>query len=425
MPEPPGLRVALLTYRGNPHSGGQGVYVKHLSRALVELGHSVEVFSGQPYPEVDCSLTPVPSLDLYREPDPFRRPQLREFRDWIDALEYGIMCTAGYPEPLTYSLRVRQMLRHRRADFDVIHDNQCLGYGVGRLARDGWPVVATIHHPIHIDRLLELKHSPLRRRIAQRRWFGFLRMQGRVARQLPRVITVSESSARDLGYHMGIRPDRLSVVPLGVDHEVFRPLPDVARVPGRILAMASADVALKGMLPLLEAMARLRRTRAADLLVVARLRLDSEIPATLRRLGLEKAVRFVNGISDEELVGLYAEAEVAVVPSLYEGFSLPAIQAMACGLPLVATTAGALPEVVGGDGETGLLVPPADSVALAAALNLALGDADLRARLAEAGRARALTRFSWKACAEATVVHYRDVIGRPALAPATSPASAA
>jgi glycosyltransferase involved in cell wall biosynthesis len=250
-------------------------------------------------------------------------------------------------------------------------------------------------------------------------------MQGRVARQLPRVLTVSESSARDLAHHMGIRPDRLSVVPIGVDHDIFRPLPDVARVPGRILAMASADVALKGMLPLLEAMARLRRSRPAELVVVARPRQDSQIPATLRRLGLESAVRFVSGISDEELVRLYAEAEVAVVPSLYEGFSLPAIQAMACGLPLVATTAGALPEVVGRDGETGLLVPPGDSAALAAALDRALGDPDLRARLALAGRARALTRFSWKACAEATVEHYRDVIGRPATAPATSAASAA
>jgi glycosyltransferase involved in cell wall biosynthesis len=416
MPAPAGLRVALLTYRGNPHSGGQGVYVKHLSRALGELGHHVEVFSGQPYPDVDGPLVEVPSLDLYRAPDPFRTPRLREFRDWIDALEYGIMCTAGFPEPLTYSLRVRRLLRDRRDDFDVVHDNQCLGYGILQLAREGWPVVATIHHPIHVDRLLELKHSPLKRRLSQYRWFGFLRMQGRVARQLPRVITVSQSSATDLADHMRLRPDRLSVVPVGVDHELFRPLPDVPRVPGRILAVASADIALKGMLPLLEAVARLRRIRPAELIVVARPRRDSQIPATIRRLGLEGVVRLVSGISDEQLVRLYAEAEVAVVPSLYEGFSLPAIQALACGLPLVATTAGALPEVVGRDGETGLLVPPDDPLALAAALDRALTDPDLRSRLALAGRARALQRFSWLACAEATAEHYREVIGRPVAA---------
>jgi glycosyltransferase involved in cell wall biosynthesis len=237
-------------------------------------------------------------------------------------------------------------------------------------------------------------------------------MQGRVARRLPRVVTVSESSARDLVRFMGLQPERLAVVPIGVDQEVFRPLPLVPRIPGRILAMASADVALKGLMPLLEAMAELRRRTPAELVVVARPRRDSEIPAALRRLGLEGAVRFVSGIHDEDLVRLYAEAEVAVVPSLYEGFSLPAVQALACGLPLVATTAGALPEVVGRDGETGLLVAPGDPRALAAALDRALGDEDLRRRLATAGRARAQRRFSWKACAEATVEQYREVIGQ-------------
>ncbi|MFN2466082.1 MAG: glycosyltransferase family 4 protein [Candidatus Dormibacteria bacterium] len=401
-----------MTYRGNPHSGGQGVYVKHLARSLRELGHSVEVFSGQPYPEVDCPLTRVPSLDLYRAPDPFRLPRPREFRDWVDVLEYGIMVTAGFPEPLTYSLRVRRQLAPRRGEFDIIHDNQCLGYGILQLARGGWPVVATIHHPIHVDRQLELLHTrSLKRRLSQRRWFGFLRMQGRVARSLPRVITVSENSAKDLAVHMGLQPDRLAVVPVGVDQELFRPLPEVARVPGRILAMASADVALKGMDPLLQAVARLRRTRDVEVVVVNRPRADSEIPATIRALGLEGAVRFVHGISDDEVVRLYAEAEVAVVPSLYEGFSLPAIQAMACGVPLVATTAGALPEVIGPDRVAGLLVPPGDPTALAAGLDAVLGNTALASRLGAAGRSRALQRFTWRACAEATAAQYREVIG--------------
>src|SRR5688500_5236875 len=146
---PDNLRIALLTYRGNPHSGGQGIYVRYLSRALVELGHTVEVFSGQPYPEVDAgvTLTKVPSLDLYRQPDPFRRPKVSEFRDWIDVLEYVAMCTAAFPEPVTYSLRVARLLRERGDDFDAVHDNQCLGYGILDIAKR-MPTLATIHHPI-------------------------------------------------------------------------------------------------------------------------------------------------------------------------------------------------------------------------------------------------------------------------------------
>jgi glycosyltransferase involved in cell wall biosynthesis len=115
-------------------------------------------------------------------------------------------------------------------------------------------------------------------------------------------------------------------------------------------------------------------------------------------------------VSDERIVELYAEAEVAVVPSLYEGFSLPAVEAMACGVPLVATTGGAIPEVVGDDGSTAVLVPPGDPGALAGALIQVLDDAALRARLAEAGRQRVLTRFTWRACAELTVEHYRAML---------------
>src|SRR3978361_31750 len=109
------MRIALLSYRSKPHCGGQGIYIRHLSRELVALGHSVEVISGQPSPALDpgVALTKVPSLDLYREPDPFRVPKLREFRDRIDVEEFATMCTAGFPEPKTFSSRAARLLRER------------------------------------------------------------------------------------------------------------------------------------------------------------------------------------------------------------------------------------------------------------------------------------------------------------------------
>ncbi len=407
------LRIALLAYRGNPHSGGQGVYVRHLSRELVALGHRVDVWSGPPYPNLDpgVALVPVPSLDLYRPEDPFRTPARHEFRNLIDVAEFGLMCSAGFPEPLTFSLRAWRALRDRGEGYDVVHDNQCLGYGILGIARAGLPVVATVHHPITVDRDLELAAAESwKRRLSLRRWYGFVSMQKRVLRRLPRVITVSESSARDLCRDMGARPAQLAVVPVGVDASHFRPLPDVARVPGRIMTTASADVPLKGLLPLIEAVAKVRTERDAELVVVGRPREGSLVPATLARLGLEGAVHLLGQVDDDRMVELWAEAEVAVVPSLYEGFSLPAVEAMACGTPLVATTAGALPEVVGTDGETALLVPPSDPGALAAAIGRLLDDAALRARIGAAGRARVLDRFTWKATAEATVAEYRRVL---------------
>jgi len=408
------LRIALLAYRGNPHSGGQGVYVHHLSRQLLELGHHVEVFSGQPYPRLadGVPLVEVPSLDLYRPDDPFRVPHPREFRDGIDVLEFALMCTAGFPEPLTFSLRARRVLRPRRGDFDIVHDNQCLGHGILGLARDGFPVVATLHHPIAVDRRLELDQtrSPVRQ-VTLRRWYGFLRMQARVAQRLGRIITVSESSKRDIAQHMGVAPERMAVVPVGVDHEHFRPLPHIGRVPGRIMTTASADVALKGLVPLLEAVAKVRTERDdAHLVVVGKQRDGSTVPATIARLGIEGAVTFASGVDDQRLVELYAEAEVAVVPSLYEGFSLPAIEAMAAGVPLVATTGGALPEVVGSNGDNALTVAPGDPGALATAILRLLAAPRLRERLGGAGRAHVLDRYTWAATARATVEQYRAAL---------------
>jgi glycosyltransferase involved in cell wall biosynthesis len=408
-----GLRIALLAYRGNPHSGGQGVYARYLSRELVSLGHQVEVLAGPPYPVLDpeVGFVPVPSLDLYRQPDPFRVPRPSELRSPIDALEFAIMCTAGFPEPLTFSLRARRLLACRRKDLDLVHDNQGLGRGLLGMMADGWPVLATVHHPITVDRDLDVSHAATwRRRLTLRRWYGFIGMQVRVAGRLPRIITVSESSRRDIMAHMRVPASRLAVVPVGVDHRLFRPMPEVRPVAGRVMTTASADVPLKGLVPLLEALAKVRTERHAELVVVGSPRPESRVQETIERLGLERAVRFVAGVSDDDMVRLWAEAEVAAVPSLYEGFSLPAVEAMACGRPVVATTGGALPEVVGADGETGLLVPPGDPGALAQALGRALDDPSLARRLGRAGRERVLRRFTWRATAEGTVEQYRALL---------------
>ncbi|MEU9703702.1 glycosyltransferase family 4 protein [Streptomyces sp. NPDC047981] len=416
------LRIALLTYKGNPFCGGQGVYVRHLSRELARLGHHVEVIGSQPYPTLDegVPLTEIASLDLYRSPDPFRTPKRDEYRDWIDALEVATMWTGGFPEPLTFSLRARRMLAARRGDFDVVHDNQTLGYGLlGGPRVLGAPLVTTIHHPITVDRQLDLDAAgdDWKRRLSVRRWYGFTRMQKRVARRLPSVLTVSGSSEQEIVAHLGVRPDRLRVVHIGADTDLWSPDPSVPEVPGRIVTTSSADVPLKGLIHLVEALAKLRTENpAAHLVVVGKRAEDGPVAQAIERYGLEGAVEFVKGISDRELVDLVRSAQVSCVPSLYEGFSLPAAEAMATGTPLVATTGGAIPEVTGADGETCLAVRPGDAGALAAALGRLLGDPDLRARLGAAGRARVLDRFTWAKAAQGTAELYREAIaaqGRP------------
>src|SRR5919106_1659316 len=271
------LRIALLSYRGNPHSGGQGVYVHYLGKAL-----------------------------------------------------------------------------------------QCLGYGLLRIPL---PTIATVHHPCSIDRDVEIAHAAgFRRKLSLRRWYSFTRMQARVARRLPRIISVSEAARGDVVEEFGVAPGRVSVVGNGVDADLFRPLAEVTRRPGRIITTASADVPLKGLVYLVEAVAKLRTERPCELVVVGRAAPNGAVRAAIERFGVGDSIRFETGIDRLRLVELYAEAEVAVVPSLYEGFSLPALEAMSCGLPVVATQVGALPEVLGRDGDAALLVPARDAGALAAAV---------------------------------------------------------
>ena len=406
------VRIAMLSYRSKPHCGGQGVYIRHLSRELVRLGHEVEVFSGQPYPELDegVVLTEVPSLDLYREPDPFRVPRLREFRDRIDVEEFLTMCTAGFPEPKTFSSRISRLMKDRAGDFDVAHDNQVLGTGILDLESYGLPVVATIHHPITMDREIDLRTAPTwRKRLTLRRWYGFLRMQTRMARRYRKVLTPSESSRRDVARDFGVDPTRMQTVLLGVD-DLFVP-PTAPRVPGRILAMASADAPMKGIATLLEAFAKLCVERdELSLVLVTRPEPGGRTERLIDQLGIADRVSFVNGVSDAELVEVMGSAEIGCVPSLYEGFSLPTAELMACATPLVVSRAGAIPEVVGPDGLCADLVAPGDVGELEHALAALLDDPERRTAMGAAGRARVEELFSWRAVAEATAAAYEETI---------------
>jgi glycosyltransferase involved in cell wall biosynthesis len=409
------LKIAYLTYRGKPHVGGQGVYTRHLTKALADLGHTVEVFGGQPYPVLDerVELHELPSLDTFNEHFPGRLPGYWEIKDRYDLMEMGQFLTGTFPEPLAFSARAAHELISRVGEFDLVHDNQCLGYGILKI-EEKIPTIVTLHHPITKDRELEMSHAKSRyKRWSVGRWYSFVKMQGKVASKMPRIVVVSQNSIDDIHTDMGVSRDRMRLVPVGVNPELFKPLDGVERRPGRLITTASADVALKGLSYLLEAMAKLRTERDITLTIIGKPKPGKSM-RLIQELGLTDHIEFVSGVPDERIVELYAEAEMAVVPSLYEGFSLPAIEAMCSGTPLVATDGGALPEVTGTDGDTVLSCPAGDSEALARAIERGLDDPELRARIGAAGRTRVLDRWTWRRCAELTVDQYREVLAMPA-----------
>ncbi|HMI90404.1 MAG TPA: glycosyltransferase family 4 protein, partial [Polyangiales bacterium] len=408
------LRICLLTYRGNPRSGGQGIYVRLLSQALRELGHDVDVWSGQPYPALvsGVRLTRLPSLDLWNDSALMRMPSLRELWDPINLSEWARSKTGGFVEPLTFSRRVARRFRNgsgRR--YDIVHDNQCLGAGLLELQRRV-PVVATVHHPITVDRRIAVQSTNDGiKRWGVRRWYSFLPEQLSVARKLDRIATVSEASMRDIAREYGVPLSKMRVVGNGINLDVFHPIPEIARDPDRLITTLSADAPLKGFRYLLDALHALRASRPRlNLTVIGRPGVETEIEGQIDRLGLRRAVHFTGFVEDREIARHYAASSLAVVPSLYEGFGFPAGEAMACEVAVVSTSAGALPEVVGEDGTCGVLVPPGDGHALARAIAALLDQPERRSAMGQAGRRRVLAHFTWRRAAERTVELYRDAI---------------
>ena len=404
------LRIALLSYRSHPNCGGQGVYVRNLSHALCRMGHRVDVISGPPYPHLinGARLHRLPSLDLYNPEDLFRTPSLKELCDPINLLEWLDVSTMGFPEPLTFGLRAGRFLKHNARRYDIVHDNQSLSYGIWRIARK-MPTLATIHHPITVDRDLAVRaETSFPQKAKQLRWYSFIQMQKRVAPTLKRVITVSRFARGHIARDFGIPEHRFSVVPNGIDTRRFRPLPEIHREPGRLMVTTSADTPLKGLAFLLRAVACLAdRRKDLRLVVVGSLKKDSPMVGLIRDLNLQSRVSFTGPLSPEDYMRHYARAWAAVVPSLYEGFGLPAGEAMACAVPVISSSGGALPEVVG---DAGLLVPPGDHQAIARAIDTLYDHPELARRLGSAGYERVNTLFSWERAARDTVKAYRRVI---------------
>ncbi len=405
----PFLRIALLSYRSNPHCGGQGVYIKSLSRALADLGHQIDVISGPPYPmlDPDIKLIQLPSLDLYNPEDLFRVPKISELMNSTNLIEWLGISTMGFSEPLTFGMRAYKYLKNKFHKYDIIHDNQSLSYGLWVIKKK-IPTIATIHHPITVDLDIAVKSEPvLWKKLKLLRWYSFLEMQKKVAKTLPHIITVSECAQNDISKEFRIPKDRFTVISNGINTDLFYPMPEIKRRENRVIVTNSADTPLKGLYYLLRSVAEIVKKRKIRLIVIGTPKKNGKILRQIKKLGIGPFVTFTGRISDEEFVRQYAKANVAVIPSVYEGFGLPAGEAMACGVPVISTTGGALPEVVG---DAGILVPPADPGALTKAITDVLTNPDLAERLSTAGYQRVQNHLTWNAAAQKTVEAYRRAI---------------
>ncbi len=425
------MKICFIMYQGNMYSGGQGVYLYYLTRELARMGHEVHVLAGPPYPELDDAVIGH-NLETYsywsyhheKRNFLFERNPLTYFHP-VNFYEFISTRIALSSLLLTFSVRAWLKLLELSRDgrFDVVHDNQTLSYGISLMQASGIPVVATIHHPLSIDLENALRQSRSLYEQARRILWSPWVMQQVVARRLPRAIVVSETSRRAVEGAFGLRPERVRVIHNGVDTDCFRPLADVQEQPGLIVYVGNSEDRNKGARYLIEALHLLEDDRRDYRLAIVdhkrnRLKL---VPRLVQEYGLWSRVHFLGHLSTEDLVRLYNQASLVVSPSLYEGFGLPAAEAMACGRPVLATTGGAFPEVID-HGETGWLAPPGDSRALADSIRLLMDDAGLRERLGQAGRRSIVERFNWRKAAEETLAVYEELVGRPERLPETAPA---
>jgi len=415
------MKICLLTYRGNPYSGGQGIYIYYLSREFQRMGHEVEVIASAPLPEVSegIILHQLRSSSIFHPGSSFRR-NLTKIRNPVDLYELCASRLGIFAEPWAFSFRtyakLKELCKQRR--FDIIHDNQGLGYGLLLMKRLNIPVIATIHHPISIDRQADLEQANgLRERLRIKRFYSFIRMQAFVARRLDRIITVSQSSAENTKLFFKVPADKFRVVYNGIDTEIYRRNEKARQSRNGLIMVANTDDRKKGVLYLLQALQMLREEDIKLTIVDDAERHSSYIEDVgplpsyglklVKKLNLGEIVQFTGRLTHEELAQYYSTAQIAIVPSLYEGFGIPAAEAMACGTPVIATTGGALPEVVG---DAGILVPSRSSDALAAAIRQLLNDKQAQQRMSDAGEKRAKENFNWEQAARKTLEVYQEVL---------------
>ena len=404
------MKIGLLSYRSHPYSGGQGIYVKHLSKALSDIGHDVSVLSGPPYPELDNSveLIEIPSLGLFETEDRMKAFSLDLLLNPLNLYEWLTVMSGGFPEPYTYGKRVLKYLKENNRDFDIILDNQSLCDSLLEIQKI-YPLAVTIHHPITKDLKLEIENaSNWKEKLSSLRWHNFLPMQKKVAPKLNKIICVSRPSKKDIVEEFLVDPEKIEVILNGINIRKFIPNPSTLFIENKIITTASADIPLKGLKYLILALPNIIKVfPKTSLTVIGRSPSDSKLRKLITDLSLEDKIAFRSGITEEEIVNLYHSSEIAVIPSLYEGFGFGAGEAMACGIPLISTHSGGLEEVVG---DSAVKILPASTEEIESAVIKLFSSPDRKTELSKMGRERMEKMFDWHIAAKSYENAFKEVI---------------
>ena len=403
------LKIAFLSYRSDPFSGGQGVYLKNLCEALVKRNHDITIFSGEPLPDVPQNIRLI-KVDTpgYFETFSFKE-RFKIFKEKnktrMEYFDFLKTSTGIFTDPFFFGERLvlNEVFIKEAHTFDIFHDNQSLSNYPKVINKR---LVTTLHHPIHVDRDIDLDNEKdFFVRLAIRRWYSFLSFQKRNIKNIKAVISPSKSSKLDIQKYFDCPEEKIEVIWNGIDLSDHK-FNTKETFTNNLVTIISSDVPMKNLKTIIKAIALVKHdVPNIKLTIIGDLREENK--QIIKNLDLDKNIEFKNKLSRLKLIETLNNSDIGISGSLYEGFGFPLVEMISTGLPVITSNKGSLPEL---SGDAGLIFEATSSSDLAEKIKKLINQNDLRQKLINNARNRRDDFFGWDEYAKRLEIVYQKII---------------
>lgn len=403
------LKIALLSYRSDPFSGGQGIYIKNISEALHNRGHEITIFSGNPLPEVNKAIKVVriETPGFFETFDSLERLKIFTSleKNRLNFMDFFETFTGTFTEPVFFGERLvkNKYFQETVDEFDIFHDNQSISSYPETVLKK---LVTTLHHPIHVDKEIDLTtEKSFLTRLSIKRWYSFLNFQKKNLKAVKKVISPSLSSKNDICRYFDYPSKNISVIWNGINLDDCK-FHQRESFNANFVTIISADVPMKNLKTVLKALYLLKQEGInAKLTIVGDLREDNN--KLIDRLGLTKEITYKSKLPRKQLIQSLNNADIGIAPSKYEGFGFPLVEMIATGLPVIVSDKASLPELAG---NAGLIFNSSDSNDLKEKMKELIENAALRNKVTENSKLRRDDFFGWDEYAKKLEDLYKEII---------------
>ena len=403
------LKIAFLSYRSDPFSGGQGIYIKNISEALHNRGHEITIFSGNPLPEVNKAIKVIriETPGFFETFDSLERLKIFSSleKNRLNFMDFFETFTGTFTEPVFFGERLvkNKYFQETVDEFDIFHDNQSISSYPETVLKK---LVTTLHHPIHVDKEIDLaSEKSFLSRLSIKRWYSFLNFQKKNLKAVKKVISPSLSSKNDICRYFDYPSKNISVIWNGINLDDCK-FHQRESFSANFVTIISADVPMKNLKTVLKALYLLKQDGLnAKLTIVGDLREDNK--KLIDRLGLTKEITYKSKLPRKQLIQALNNADIGIAPSEYEGFGFPLVEMIATGLPVIVSDKASLPELAG---KAGLIFNSDDSNELKEKMKELVENKTLRNKVTENSKLRRDDFFGWDEYAKKLEDLYKEII---------------